>query len=668
MSTKHGIFAYKIVSAINPRATSLLRNFLETLSKLQLKRSDTTVLGTYLASLLPKSIRKTLGAFYTHYSAATLLATLALQSPHEKVADLACGSGTLLLAAYRRMLNLQNHSNTVLQKNYKVLQTEITGIEIMPFAAILATALLTTQEAENKIQFIPIKIADALFCNELETVDTILMNPPYTRQEKLSKEYKSRLVDRFREYRNYQHRQMSYYGYFIFLADEILKKNGRLALILPAAFLRTRSTKGLRQLLSERYEIEFVIYPDFQLNFSEATWRREIILIVRKLAQPRQPPTKSKIPTWFITLHHLPENTSQIYDVGIQLTSCKLKTEAWKHPSFTALPIQPDVLIKTSDWLHFIPLHPTQMSLNQILANICDQKPQFSLFHHQKAISHKGRRGVETARGVQINEVLIGHPLKHTNRTRVQWFVDTISDTSTHIQHRTNSKHLIIPNSHLIAALKSTQGQRTMTLDQTSDYLLVDLPSLDTKSVFFSQQEPTDEVFENWKKYVKNRQGNLLLLRRFPLLSPSTYHLCYYSPCFIAGPGTTWVFQLPDKLAQLSCLWFNSSLHLYQILHNGIEDLWLDVHWYLLKDFYVPDFSSLTNNEKSRLLSLYVKLSQIAFPPLLNQYIPVISMMRQKLDNEMLFALGFSKSQANSLLERVYSIICSRLRELSSHS
>ncbi len=667
ISGDYGLFDYEILSTLNAKATPLLRNFLAALSKLGLAECDETVLGTYLTSLLPKSIRKTLGAYYTRFSAATLLATLALQSPHEFVADLACGSGTLLLAAYHRKQRLQNQSNTSHQEQYQDLQMKIAGIEILPFAAILATALLAIQETERKIKFVPIKIADALFSNQLEFFDTILMNPPYTRQEKLSKEYKIQLAARFHDYRNYQHKQMSYYGYFLFLADETLKENGRLALILPAAFLRTRATKGLRQFLSERYAIEFVIYPDFQLNFSEATWRREIILIAKKLPSTGQSSTQNKNPIWFISLHHLPANPSQIYDLGDQITSCKQQTEAWKHSSFLAHPIHPAALTKNSDWLQFIPLHPSNISLSHLLTNNGMRETRFSLVHQQKALSQKSRRGVETARGIRINDVFICQPLKCTNQIRAQWLIGTTSETSTHIQHRTTSKHLIIPNSHLIAALKSTQDQQTMTLNKVHDLILVDVPNTETKSILFSQPLPTDEVFKGWRKYVTDRQGNLLLLRRFPLLSPSTIHLCYYSPSFLVGPGTTWVFQLPDALAQLCCLWFNSSLHLYQILINGIEDLWVDLHWYLLKDFFAPDFMSLTSIEKTRLLNLFRELNQIEFPSLLNQYLPDITATRSELDYELLYALGFSKTQANSVLKPIYPVIKSRLKKLSTH-
>jgi type I restriction-modification system DNA methylase subunit len=128
------------------------------------------------------------------------------------------------------------------------------------------------------------------------------MNPPFTRQERIPKQYKELLLQRFKEYSSYLHGQMSYYAYFILLADKFLKEGGRLAFVLPAAFLKTKNVERIRKLIAEKYQIEYIITGKRRLNFSEATWRREILLLAKKLK-----PGEEKSNVSIVVLKSLPK-------------------------------------------------------------------------------------------------------------------------------------------------------------------------------------------------------------------------------------------------------------------------------------------------------------------------------------------------------------------------
>jgi type I restriction-modification system DNA methylase subunit len=75
----------------------------------------------------------------------------------------------------------------------------------------------------------------------LELVDVVIMNPPFTRQERIPEEYKNKLADRFSEYSSVLTGQMGFHGYFLLLADAFLNIDGRLAFVLPATVLRLQS-------------------------------------------------------------------------------------------------------------------------------------------------------------------------------------------------------------------------------------------------------------------------------------------------------------------------------------------------------------------------------------------------------------------------------------------
>ena len=98
---------------------------------------ETAPLGMHMnvgAELYPKlsDDRKEAAAFYTQSATAELLAALTIRRrdltadqwagdvfANHRLADLACGTGTLLRAGYRRIEALHNHSNTQLGKDSK---------------------------------------------------------------------------------------------------------------------------------------------------------------------------------------------------------------------------------------------------------------------------------------------------------------------------------------------------------------------------------------------------------------------------------------------------------------------------------------------------------------------------------------------------------------------
>ena len=54
---------------------------------------------------------------------------------------------------------------------------------------------------------------------KLDKYDVIIMNPPFTRQERIPEEYKKLLEERFEEYKEQLHGRLGYHGYFIRLCS-----------------------------------------------------------------------------------------------------------------------------------------------------------------------------------------------------------------------------------------------------------------------------------------------------------------------------------------------------------------------------------------------------------------------------------------------------------------
>ena len=117
---------------------------------------------------MPNEVAKVFAAFYTNPIAAEILADLSIDRWDETVIDPACGSGTLLAACYRRKLELAKKQyglkNGEVEKELhkKFLGEQITGIDIMPFAAHLTAINLSSQKLEEPTDILRVVVQDSL--------------------------------------------------------------------------------------------------------------------------------------------------------------------------------------------------------------------------------------------------------------------------------------------------------------------------------------------------------------------------------------------------------------------------------------------------------------------------------------------------------------------------
>ncbi len=144
-----------------PRATG---EALATLTR-AVEEIETAPLGMHInvgAELFPKlsEDRKEAAAFYTQPATAELLAGLTLRQQdltdaewldgnlfeHRSLADLACGTGTLLRAGYRRILSLHERFGgtveSVAQLHRSAMEAGLVGTDISPIAAHLTSSSL----------------------------------------------------------------------------------------------------------------------------------------------------------------------------------------------------------------------------------------------------------------------------------------------------------------------------------------------------------------------------------------------------------------------------------------------------------------------------------------------------------------------------------------------
>ncbi|MGQ9625263.1 MAG: HsdM family class I SAM-dependent methyltransferase, partial [Candidatus Bathycorpusculaceae bacterium] len=572
------------------------------------------LLGKVFHELIPFEVRKAVAAFYTNNEAAEILAQLAIDMADAKVMDLACGSGTLLVAAYRRKRELlqKEKGEFKLEDHKRFLEQDLTGIDIMPFAAHMAVVHLSLQAlaAGHETEKVRIAVWDStelepgqtipaisrelkaaykrptleLFMEgkppkeeayvekgavtlegiggeqiPLEKADVVIMNPPFTRQERLPKEYKKALMKRLENYEDYLHGQLGLYGHFILLADKFVKEDGRIALVLPATVLRVKSALGIRKLLTENYQIEHIITAWERAAFSEGAQFREILLIARKTK------TDNNSKCYVTSLRKLPTSTEEARNFAEKIKSISQTLDLGN--------------VYANNVLIMCAIAQKELKQNiknlYLLISTYDLKVPLveeQIFKRSSQKLSKTEDYLEAKRG-EIFEfdyrppyhgVFLVKPFRAIKKLD-EWIVKNENGEYVVIENRFTKEELKVPRKVLASGLR--RPARTDKIDLTAilDYIIIS----NFSDAYRLLRNPS--VLEKWKTYVEPRLANLLISRRFDISATGTRFIAYYSSLSIVGVDMWSVKGIPKDEAKIITLWFNSTLNLLSALTRRTE-------------------------------------------------------------------------------------------------
>jgi hypothetical protein len=331
---------------------------------------------------------KFLGTYYTSVSAATLLLKLAFSldwkqdfsNPREladfKVADLACGTGTLLMAAAQSLsdryirdraaqdLSLSDKDISILHQT--LMQNVLHGYDVLPTALHLTASTLALLAPDvafrnmnlfvmpmgidhgivrlGSLDFLSgpeVKTQFSLDDTQLDTVRTgaakssyanakvpplqlCVMNPPFVRSVGGNLLFGS-LPDERGRMQNELKSRVKLIGanataglgsVFVALADRRLEKGGRLAFVLPAALVSGEAWGPTRKLIADSYHLEMVIasHDAERPNFSENTDLSEILFIARKRVKEKAGQTL------YVNLWRNPRSIHEALDLATRIT------------------------------------------------------------------------------------------------------------------------------------------------------------------------------------------------------------------------------------------------------------------------------------------------------------------------------------------------------------
>jgi len=302
------IFSLDVLDAI---PENYIQDTFDLIWGLEIERIRYELPGRLFHELMPKPIRKMLAAFYTRPPAADVLARLTVENSDDLIFDCACGSGTILVSAYRRKLELFHDEGHEGNPHKRFCEEEIFGADIMPFAVHLTSANLASMNPETTLEVTEVIQGDSLGLSEggiyhtgvqtsllpqtkrgytmkgelhdvdLKKVNVILMNPPFTKVERGIRKYVN--MERFGPVCG---NEVGLWGHFIALANGFLKDNGIFGGVIPISILRGRESEKIRNFVFSNWTILYVLKPTFNYGFSEWSEYRDVLLICRKGISP----------------------------------------------------------------------------------------------------------------------------------------------------------------------------------------------------------------------------------------------------------------------------------------------------------------------------------------------------------------------------------------------
>ena len=324
---------------------SVLRDTARELEKMGLAQEH-ELAGIVFQKLIDN--RKILKANYTRPESSALLCALALPEfngdPKKlKIADFACGTGSLLNGVYQRLLMLYEQAGGKGEAIHQyMMENNLIGCDILPNAVHLTASIIASTYPDvriggTRIHTMPYgtQRADGLYAigalnllsdpsgtlplnlSTTETAtgqgpettslrdafrhgefDIVIQNPPYTRSgaDGNSNVPKSIFADKkeaaaMRAARKAQGRRLSGNNPgegpdFVDLADRMLKRNGTMAFVLPVTAITGSSWQKVRRMWAEEYHNVLVItiaHEDIEeCAFSADTGMAECLVVAKK--------------------------------------------------------------------------------------------------------------------------------------------------------------------------------------------------------------------------------------------------------------------------------------------------------------------------------------------------------------------------------------------------
>jgi len=262
--------------------------FVDDMEHHRLEDLGSDIVGFIYEELIPPIERHALGQFYTPPAIAELITKWSVRNPDDKVLDPGCGSGTFLIKAYSRLLDLKGCSRPT-ERAHKEILDQIYAFDINPFplhltALNLASRYIIAPSKEvntihsdffriSRVQKFATPYVVKTPAGEVKReipiprFDAIVANPPYTRWTEIPKKTREAIKDSIGELLTQygltaqvqKGLEPGIYLHFIMHGLDMLKESGRLGMIISDSWLQTDYGIDFGHFLLDHFKVKALI-------------------------------------------------------------------------------------------------------------------------------------------------------------------------------------------------------------------------------------------------------------------------------------------------------------------------------------------------------------------------------------------------------------------------
>lgn len=613
---------------------------IECLSPLRVDEIKHDLYGKLIGRCIPKETRKVLASYYTKNNSAELLAQLLIERWDERIWDLACGSGTLLVSSYRRKKEIYTQLKGSPDKkeseklHKKFIEEDLTGTDIMPFACHLTGLNLSAQNLETKTDFMRISNKNSLELSDvekyeevaeaygelsnalehvqskqkrlyefdhespkplifsesrkfkLEKVDTIIINPPFTNYNDIPQSFRDEFFKQ--ELKKIVGQTVGLWAYFLILADKWLNTSGKVGAIIPISFLRGKISERIREYYLNNYSLEYIIKPKSKSSFSEDSDLTDLILISRKT-----PPERTQRTNIILLQKQIDDYT--MVDIDRLSKSIKTVTDSNEETEdFTLIKINQSELIENKDTL-----------ITYFFAeNLKDMRKINELYEKIKNSSKTKRIDTEKVQAGQSfrpkgtsKKRVIARKYSYSRVKRANFYFE-IEGSGKILKYYSKDGKLYTKNKkELNKTLRTITGIDKFDVSRLYDYMI---PARNDS----------------------NSKSQLMFAHKIRLNSNETFLVGVYSKDRILPTNAlTIYFSKSDVESKILSLYFSSIFYLTQFkrLDKKTTEGYLEIGELDMRNIYIPDIDKMPNVDIDKLLHYFDRNRKKRFPSIITQ-------------------------------------------------
>jgi type I restriction-modification system DNA methylase subunit len=306
-----------------------VNSFIEEMDTYRLEEIGSDVVGYIYEELIPEEERHRLGQFYTPPPIAELIVKWAVRSSKDVILDPAVGSGTFLVKAYQRLMELKAKERKKPKEPadigviHKEILSQLYADDINPFPAHLTSMNLAMRNVQHPTSEMNIIVEDFFNLRSrmnvftsyvmktpkgevrrhvtIPTFDAVIANPPYTRgveiTDKTQKSINISIGELLKRYKlsGGIGKETGIYVHLMMHALEFLKKHGRLGMIVSNSWLQSDYGINFDNFLLDHFKVKAVI--DFNQRLFRVPLVATCVLLLEKEKNPNE---RSKNKTIFL--------------------------------------------------------------------------------------------------------------------------------------------------------------------------------------------------------------------------------------------------------------------------------------------------------------------------------------------------------------------------------